>query len=191
MILLTINIMKKNYLRLACLMFLIFLLPSTGKGQTLGVSSNALGWAALSPNLGVEFGVAKKWTVSVDGLVNPFTYENGKKSKVWFVQPEVRFWPRHKFSGHAFGLNADYGQYDWAMKKTGYKGDMIGIGASYAYAYPLSKRWNFEAQIGAGYHWLSFDNRYDRKDPHSSIGPRDRSTFGLTKLGIKFTYFIF
>lgn len=176
--------------KLLCVFSIAFLMPDRADAQTVGVSTNALGWATLSPNIGVEVGFAGNWSVSLDGLINPFTYSNGRKSNLWMVQPEVRYWPRHKFAGHVFGIHGQYGQYDWSMCKMGYRGDLKGGGISYGYAYMFHRKWNVEGTIGFGYNRLDFINRYDPFDPQSCFGPSSFNYWGITRIGIKFTYFI-
>ena len=115
--------MKRKIWKFWSIMFLVFLMPDAADAQTAGVTTNVLGWAALSPNIGVEVGFARQWSVSIDGLVNPWTRSNGRKSNLWLARPEIRFWPRHKFAGHVFGIYGQYGQYDWSMRTMGYTGD--------------------------------------------------------------------
>lgn len=182
--------MKSKIWKFWGVMLLVFMMPDNADAQTVGVTTNALGWAALSPNVGVEVGFARQWSVSVDGLVNPWTWSNGRKSNLWLVQPEVSFWPRHKFAGHVFGIHGQYGQYDWSMSKMGYVGDFKGAGVSYGYAFMFHERWNVEGTIGFGWSRLDFANRYDPFDRQSCFGPASRDYWGITRIGIKFTYFI-
>ena len=72
--------MKSKIWKFCGVMLLVFMMPDNADAQTVGVTTNALGWAALSPNVGVEVGFARQWSVSVDGLVNPWTWSTGVKA---------------------------------------------------------------------------------------------------------------
>ena len=76
------------------------------------------------------------------------------------------------------------------MRTMGYTGDFKGAGISYGYAYMFHKRWNVEGTVGFGWNRLDFSNRYDPFDRQSCFGPASRDVWGITRLGIKFTYFI-
>ena len=45
-------------------------------------------------------------------------------------------------------------------------------------------------QVGFGWSRLDFANRYDPFDRQSCFGPASRDYWGITRIGIKFTYFI-
>ena len=130
------------------------------------------------------------FVVSTKFFAETTIFCSGCKSNLWLVQPEVRFWPRHKFAGHVFGIHGQYGQYDWSMRKMGYVGDFKGAGVSYGYAFMFHERWNVEGTIGFGWNRLDFANRYDPSDRQSCFGPASRDYWGITKIGIRFTYFI-
>lgn len=78
----------------------------------LAVKSNLLYNTTTSMNLGVEIGLAPKWTLDISGNYNPWTFSGNRKMKHWLVQPEVRYWPCQRFSGHFFGLHAHYAQFN-------------------------------------------------------------------------------
>lgn len=160
------------------------------RAQLAGVRTNALGWAALSPNIGAEIAFAKKWSAGIDATCNPFTWPEGRSSKFWQVQPEVRFWPRHKFAGHVFGIHGQYGQYDWARTDIRYNGYYYGGGVSYGYALMLREQLNLEFYAGFGYNRMEHRNRYDRRDADICFGPGHYNWWGITQAGVRLTYFI-
>lgn len=173
-------------------LFLFLALPATeAEGQVLGVKTNALAWGAGgSFNVGVDWGFAKQWSLELDAIYNPFTHGDGKKTNVWGFQPEVRFWPRYKYAGHFLGLHGHYAQYDWGLWKYRYKGDLVGGGLSYGYAWMLGDRWNIEATAGFGYTRLDHMHKYDRKDSSVHYPAGVENKWGLSRIGISVTYFI-
>lgn len=183
---------KKNYLLAGSLVLLLVLLPSSRAGaQVIGLKTNALAWGAYGTlNLGAEVGFAKRWTFELDGAYNPFTHSDHKKTHMWALQGEFRYWFRYKFAGHFIGLHGHYGEYDWGVKKYRYKGDMFGGGISYGYSYMLGKRWSIEGNIGFGLTHLGRDYKYDRKDARITYPIKDKDYWGPSRAGISITYFI-
>ena len=183
---------KTRTCRYLCLILLLAMPAMKSQAQMLGVKTNALGWGAWgSMNLGVEVGFARQWSAEVSAIYNPFAWKENKKTNLWGVQPEVRFWPRHKFAGHFVGIHGHYAQYDWGVKTYVYKGDLFGVGASYGYALMLAKRWNLEGTVGFGFNRLRHDAIFIRKEgPLSQVPYYSENKWGLTKAGITITYFI-
>lgn len=170
---------------------LLLAVASAGKAQVLGVRTNIPVWGFYGTiNAGLEAGFARKWSVSVDGAYNPFTWGDKKKTELLAVQGELRFWPRYKFAGHFIGLHGHYGQYDWGLKKYRYKGNLYGAGVSYGYSYLLSARWCLEGNLGFGYTRLQHEYRYDRLDDRSYFPPNPKNCWGITRIGISIIYLI-
>ena len=103
----------------------------------LAVKTNALYWATVTPNLGVEFALSRKLTMDISGNYNPWNWSGNKKFKHWLVQPELRYWLCDRFNGHFFGVHAFYAQFNmcgiemfgWKHKR--YQGDLFGAGIAY------------------------------------------------------------
>ncbi|WP_418990675.1 DUF3575 domain-containing protein [Alistipes sp.] len=178
---------------LICLLSLAALIPQA-HAQQFSVRTNALGWAALGTmNLGAELALAPRWTVTADVLWNPWVYGNGKQTKMWGIQPEVRFWCCRKFTGHFVGLHTMYADYDFGLDKYRYNGWLSGLGVSYGYSWAFSDHWRLEGNIGLG--WLHKD--YDREGRAQRTGDvriyssQRKDGFGITRAGISISYLIF
>ena len=170
--------------------------------SNVGLKSNLLADAALSPNLGVEVGLAPKWSLDLTGEIN-FWSINDHKWKHWFIQPEARYWLCERFAGHFFGLHAIGGQYNFANLKNGisflgsdfsplsdyrYQGWAGGAGVAYGYAWVLNRHWNFEAEIGIGWIYTRF-SKYRCSDCGKKLeSDRPHNYFGPTKLALNFVY---
>lgn len=157
--------------------------------QTFGVSTNALGWGALTPNIGLDVGLAKHFTFEVEAGANPFKFSDNRSSRFWAVQPEFKYWFREKFNGPSVGLHGTYGSYDFGLRKYVYRGTMYGGGLSLNYAWMLGERWNLEASLGGGCTRLDRSDKLLRQDPLSRFGPSVTDKWGLTRAGITFTHF--
>lgn len=173
------------------------MLLSSGIGysnaQNAGIKSNLISDALLSPNLGVEVGLAPRWTLNVSGQVNAWAID-GHKWKHWLVQPEARYWFCQRFGGHFVGLHALGGQYNFGhigtklnflgsdfsqLLNSRYQGWGAGAGVAYGYAWPVAKHWNIEAEFGVGWIYTRFSkypcadcgNRLEHNRPHNYVGP--------------------
>ena len=68
------------------------------KAQKVALKSNLLYDATTTMNLGLEFGLARKWTLDVPVNYNPWKPDNGRRLRHWGIQPEVRYWFCEKFT---------------------------------------------------------------------------------------------
>lgn len=179
--------------------YLLLLLVITSAGaysQKVAVKSNLLYDATATINLGVEIGLAQKWSLDVSGNYNGWKLGDDMRLKHWLVQPEVRYWLCEKFNGHFFGLHGHYADYNVGgidflsdnMKNHRYQGKLYGGGISYGYQWLMSSHWSMEAEIGVGYAHLD-----QTKYPCAECGTgtaKDRDYFGVTKLALSIIYVI-
>ena len=164
-------------------------------GQNVGIKTNLLDDALLYDiNLGVEIGLAPRWTLDVPASLNWWELSGGKRWKHWAVQPGARYWFCDRFGGHFIGFHAHGGQYNVAgfdgrvnilgsdfrkIKDARYQGWFVGGGVSYGYAWMLGAHWNLEAEIGVGYAYTRYDQfrctgcgkRVVEDAPHHYVGP--------------------
>ncbi|MDE6769689.1 MAG: DUF3575 domain-containing protein [Muribaculaceae bacterium] len=192
--------MKLKYLALLTLLFGAGLGASA---QKAALKTNLLSDAALNPNIGVEIGLAPRWTLDVSGQLNLWTVGNGHKWRHWLVQPEARYWFCQRFAGHFLGVHALGGQYNLGkldlpfkflgtdfrnLKDRRYEGWGVGAGVAYGYAWPVSRHWNIEAEFGFGWIWTKNDaypcaecgTRLLKGKVHNYVGP--------TKLALNLEY---
>lgn len=163
-------------------------------GQNAAVKTNLLADAFVSPNLGVEIGLAPRWTLDVSGQFNAWTLSHDRRWKHWLLQPEARYWFCDRFSGHFIGAHIHGGQYNIGgvdgkveflgtdfrkLEDTRYQGWFVGVGVAYGYAWILGRHWNLEAEIGIGYSYTRYDRfrcigcgkKIETDKPHHYVGP--------------------
>ena len=162
--------------------------------QNVGIKTNLLYDALLSPTIGIEVGLAPKWSFDLSGTINDWTV-NHKKWKQWMVQPEARYWFCQRFAGHFLGLHVLGGQYNFGNLNFGgrnflgtnlklledhrFQGWDVGAGIAYGYAWILDKHWNFEAELGIGWVYTRYDmfkcqncgKQLEHDKPHNYFGP--------------------
>lgn len=174
--------------------------PANAQGVAL--KSNVVGDALLNPNLAIEFGLSEKWSLDVSGQLNLWTVGDGHKWRHWVAQPEARYWLCQTFAGHFFALHALGGQFnvgriDMDFKFLGtdfgklrdrrYQGWGLGAGLAYGYAWPLSRHWNIEAELGIGWVWTRYD-AYPCAECGTRIDHGVHNYVGPTKIAFNIEY---
>lgn len=166
--------------------------------QNVGIKSNLLTDALLSPNVGVEVGLAPKWTLELTGEVNAWGIKD-HKWKHWFLQPEARYWFCQRFGGHFVGLHALGGQFNLGhlginigklkhLLDNRYQGWGVGAGVAYGYAWPVAKHWNIEAEIGLGWMYTRYDRFKCAGCGKKVSSDRSRNFFTPTKAAVSVEY---
>lgn len=185
------------------------MLATASQAQHFAIKTNLLYDALTTPNLGVEVGLGRKTTAQVFYGINPWEYKhNGevKEAKHWVVMPEVRWWTCSKMNGWFIGVHGMAGQFNAAdikvpvpgmffkgldvgktVRDTRVEGKYAGAGITAGYQWILSRHWNLEAEVGAGYDRVWYDNYFcsscsiKKETGHSNY-------VGLTKAGICLMY---
>ncbi|WP_304966700.1 DUF3575 domain-containing protein [Duncaniella muris] len=186
---------------IAILLLAVFAAPCA-KAQNVGLKTNLLYDALLSPTVGVEVGVAPKWTVDLSGTLNAWTV-NDHRWKQWMVQPEGRYWFCQRFAGHFVAAHALGGQFNFGnidadfkflgtdfskLKDERYQGWMAGAGVAYGYSWILNRNWNIEAELGIGWVYSRYDV-YRCADCGKKIRENEsHNYFGPTKVAVNLIY---
>ena len=172
------------------------------RAQTFGIKTNILPDAVLSPNLGVEIGLARHWSLDITGELNLWPIHD-HYWKHWLVQPEARYWLCNRFNGHFFALHANGGQFNLGNLHNGitflgtkfsdlsdyrYQGTAGGAGIGYGYAWILGKHWNLEAEIGIGWLYAKYDKYSCVNCGKKLADDLHHNYVGLTKLALNFEY---
>ncbi len=171
--------------------------------QKAAIKTNLLYDATTTINLGVELGLAPRWSLDISGNLNPWTFSHNRKWQHWLVQPEARYWFCNKMMGHFLGFHALGGAYnvgniDADFKFLGtdfsplrdhrYEGWMLGAGVAYGYAWTLSRHWNLEAEIGLGYIYFNYDKYKCEKCGEKVESDKSNHYVGPTKAAINLIY---
>lgn len=168
------------------------------RGQDIAVKTNLLGWASVSPNLGLEWALGPKSTFDVYASVNPFHFGDYKRWKHWLVQPEYRYWFCEKFHGHFLGVHLLGGEYNIgdvrlpfgvysATRNARFEGWGVGAGISYGYQWLLSRYWSVEATLGVGYIYSEYE-KYPCATCGTKLDSGSKNYFGVTKAAVNLIY---
>ena len=114
--------------------------------------------------------------------------------KYWFTGEKHKWSPLSKLKGHAVGIYAGVGYYDFQKKTNGIQGEALDIGVDYTFALPVAKdklRLEFNAGLGFVYtlyrpYYPSSD--YDDLIKEPGVKYRTSSFFGPTRASISLVY---
>jgi hypothetical protein len=179
-----------------CLLLLFFFIGSNTSqvsAQDWAIKTNIVYDATATVNLGVEIGIAPKWTLDISGNFNAWSKNEATKWKHWLAQPEARYWFCDRLSRHFIGVHAITGAFNLGginnnisflgsdfsvLKDMRYQGYAYGGGVAYGFAFMLSKYINLELEAGVGYAYLDYEifncsgcGRKEGRDNHHYVGP--------------------
>lgn len=171
---------------------------SSYKTPRFAIKSNLLYDVATNINLGVEIKASEKITFDIPFNYNPWTFNDNKKFKTIFAQPEIKFWFCEAFSGSSIGLNIIGGAFNTGgidfnvkalseFKEHRFEGFMYGGGLSYNYHFILDKRWSMEAGLGLGIVRFEYD-KFNCKTCGKKIKSGNYDYIGPTKAGLSIIY---
>lgn len=189
-----------------CLL-LLFLLIGGGEfsqvsAQKWAIKTNVIYDATATANLGIEIGLAPKWTLDISGNLNAWSKNEATKWKHWMVQPEARYWFCDRFSRHFLGFHAIAGAFNFGginnnisflgtdfsrLQDNRYQGYAYGAGVVYGFAFMLSEHINLELEAGFGYMYLDYEI-FDCSDCGRRIGDGGHHYIGPTKAAINLVF---
>ena len=165
--------MMPGFVKKFCLIaILVWGCCGAASAQGVAVKTNLLYDATATANLGVEFGLAPRWTLDLSGNLNVWDIAGDMRWRHWMVQPELRYWFCDRFSRHFIGLHGLTGQYNIGnipnnfsflgndfsrLTDRRYEGWAVGAGLAYGYAWALGNHWNLEIEAGFGYARFFYD----------------------------------
>lgn len=150
----------------------------------LAIKTNLLYYAALLPNLELEWLVNDNWSVSLDANMAWWgKYSNNTSYRLLIISPEVRRWIRPRAPWHGFyvGAFAGGGLYDFQNGGDGYHGEGAMGGLSVGYTWPIGKRLILEAEIGAGYLYTRYKQYRPYEGHHLYEFTKEVNYFGPLK----------
>lgn len=155
------------------------------KQTSLNISTNLLYWAALAPNIGIEYCFPQgHWSINGEFFM-PW-WKNTSNHKYYQMcqgSGEGRYWFNGdgEYRGHFVGAYGNGGIYDLSKggDHTGYKGDFWGAGVTYGYIWRIKPRFRMEFSVGGGLlsttyeEYIPIDNHYvyERTVQKRYVGP--------------------
>ena len=130
------------------------------------MKTNALYWAAATPNIGAEFRINRHITLNFEAAYNRIDIGN-VDTRGAMITPGVRYWfSARPQTGHFLGIEGIAADYNLIYKGKRHKGDLYGGGLTYGYSFVLSRHWSLEASLGVGAaHFQEKKYRKGEKEP--------------------------
>lgn len=173
------------------LLFLLLIASGTlcANAQRVGLKTNALYWAAGTPNLGLELRLSRCFTLNVEAGANLYDFHKFGLNAAVF-SPELRYWHSARpQAGHFVGALIDVkGFNEFRFKDRLHTAFAFGAGLSYGYSYVLSERWSVEGTVGVG-----LQRKSEKEWLHDAAQPLTAQKSwhpALLKAGINFTYLL-
>lgn len=158
------------------------------KAQTcnshISLRANLLRWATLTPDLGLEWQFARRWSIAVDGSWTSWSWDNkNRRYALWEVAPEVRYY----FSeSNKFYLGAQYkiGEFNYKLSSTDKQGDLQGGGITFGYKLPIGKSLALDFNVGAGCLHTDYETYQVIENMRVKDGDHTKNVWGVTDLGV-------
>ncbi len=168
----------------------VFALSASVKAQGVSLRMNALGWAMVIPNAGVEVALHERWSVLAEVYYSPLWDTQGFRFKGFMATPEVRYYLGEVFQWHYFGIHGNYAYADRFQvgSMNVREGNYYGAGVTYGYTWRIGKKWMYDMFIGLGW-WQFKGDIYHQDYPDVKISDNvTENKFGLSRIGATFAY---
>ncbi len=178
----------------------------TIQAQNLGVRSNVLPLATLSPSLGLDIQFAGRWQVGIDGHVGLLGKgaDYFQMSGAGFEMRRYFFNPYHNsdidmktsgigslFHGPYMGINTRYLKYNDQLRNSSPSdGWIYTAGITVGYTFWLSHNWTIDLGAGAGYVHNDYSN-YEYYAPHGVdrlMNNKIKNSFNITNAELSVVY---
>ncbi len=130
-----------------------------GRAQSYSLRTNIVGLASANLNIEASMTLNRNWSLHVPLQYNPFIIHDRKQFRNFYMAPGARYWFLQSYIGSfigMYGTGAVYSIGNLFGNKHRYEGSAYGLGVSFGHAYQLSRRWNFEWEVGAGLSWVKY-----------------------------------
>ena len=164
------------------LTFVLVSLTSIVCAQRVVVSTDAVKWGTVSPNLSVDLVVSSRLSLNVEGVYDPLVNVNFKRLS---LSTELRYWFKRPFYSHYLGVNAVTSTYEF--EKQNKKEQMVAIGVGYGYSIILSKRMSLTPHVGIG---AGFVRSHANNELYTPAPIQTEFRPLLTKFGVSLSYII-
>lgn len=130
---------------------------SSGR-YALALRANLLHWAALTPDVGIEWRFSPRFGAMLNGAYSNWTLE-GYRVGLWMVSPEVR-WYFNRTKRWYLGVMGKVGQFNCRISGPGYQGDFLGGGLTVGYQMRMTRALSMDFGVGLGYMKVKYED-YD------------------------------
>lgn len=163
----------------------------------IAVKTNLLQDALLTPDVGVELCLGRRWSVGAEGVWA--WWSRNARHRFWRVYggwAEFRYWPgkrplRRAMTGHHVGMYCSALSYDFEFGGKGWQSPGLtwGVGVSYGYSLPIGDRLNLDLSVRAGYSTGKLIKYRPQCGTYVCVSRSTQRYLGLTGLEVTLVWF--
>jgi len=174
------------------------ILPTSCRPFYIGLSTNLLYDALLTPNIGVEIYLGRRWSVAANWMYAWWKSDRKYRyHRIYGGDLELRRRFKTKkgrspLTGHHAGIYGQILTYDLEWGGKGYLGNRwsYGAGISYGYSAPIGNRLNLDFTIGIGYIGGKYFEYVPQGNCYIWQATKQRHWFGPTRAAVSLVWLI-
>ena len=152
--------------------------------STFSLRANLLRWATLTPDLGVEWRIGRRWSVLLNGSWTSWSWsDKDRRYALWKVSPEVRYYMGKEKRGY-LGAMYHTGEFNYKLGETGKQGDYQGGGITGGYMLPLNRALSLDFHAALGYTHADYDKYKVTDGIRVRQGSDSKNYWGVNQLGV-------
>lgn len=159
--------------------------------HTFALCANLLRWATLTPDLGVEWRMNKRWSLLLNGTWTSWSWnDKDRRHALWEVVPELRYYigkEKHGYLGTMFRT----GQFNYKFSATGKQGDLMGGGLTGGYQLHLNRALSLDFSMEVGCTHAGFDKYRVIDGVRVRDGKGSKDYWGVNRLGVSLVWNLF
>ncbi|WP_317046306.1 DUF3575 domain-containing protein [Parabacteroides pacaensis] len=146
--------------------------------------ANLLRWATLTPDLGVEWRIDRRWSVLLNGTWTSWSWDGkNRRYALWEVSPEVCYYIGKEKRGYV-GAMYHAGQFNYKLGDTGKQGDLMGGGVTGGYLLRLNRSLALDFSLGIGCTHAEYDKYAVTDGVRVKRGKGNKNYWGVNHAGI-------
>ena len=151
-------------------------------GYRFALRANLLRWVTLTPDIGAEWRVNRRWGVTLDGAWTSWSWQNGdRRYAMWHISPGGRYY----LAGERVYAGAEFhaGKFNYKLGSTGRQGNYLGGGLAAGYRLPLNRSFALDFSAGVGYTRVKYDKYRLINHTRVEQGSASRGRWGINSVG--------
>lgn len=157
----------------------------------IDLRANLLRWATLTPDLGIEWHVSRRFSILAHGSWTSWSWnDKDRRYALWEVLPEARLYPGKNGRGY-IGVYGHYGDFNYKFTDTGRQGTIKGGGIKGGYVLQLSKALSLDFSVGVGGLNADYDKYFLYEGTRVRLEHGNKNYWGVTHAGVTLVWNIF
>lgn len=146
--------------------------------------ANLLRWATLTPDLGVEWRINRRWSVLVNGAYTSWSWDNrSRRYALWNVSPAIHYYIGKEKRGY-MGVMYHTGEFNCKFSDMGRQGNYQGGSMVGGYCLPIGKRLALDFSLGVGYTRADYEKYTVTEGVRVRQGNEVKNYWGINRAGI-------